>query len=349
MNSKNIRQFEITLGVMQLVVVLGAILGSLACSFYLGFFSGQSAGFERAIVNTASALPSLPIPGEDPALGPSDDLTSQVYAKLSDDLGSSSDRQQANGAVAPIVDASSSPFLADASAGEVAGTGVAIGGVGAGGQEQARAVQDDFFGDLVPAPATEKGSKPTLGALLAPQGQAAAQPEKHSENVGSELAAKRGSTSSETALSGSEISTRVSKEAGVVKPAAAKEPARSESVAAATRVEKARIENRQQEPVKALAAKATTSRPESMIRKVVPTGWYAQIAAPKRVTEAEAMAEKLKKAGFPVMIENANVRGQEYFRVIVGPEGSRERADRLVAQIRREGVSGGDPFVRMVK
>jgi cell division septation protein DedD len=141
----------------------------------------------------------------------------------------------------------------------------------------------------------------------------------------------------------------VSKEAGVVKPAAAKEPARSESVAAATRVEKARIENRQQEPVKALAAKATTSRPESMIRKVVPTGWYAQIAAPKRVTEAEAMAEKLKKAGFPVMIENANVRGQEYFRVIVGPEGSRERADRLVAQIRREGVSGGDPFVRMVK
>jgi DedD protein len=83
-----------------------------------------------------------------------------------------------------------------------------------------------------------------------------------------------------------------------------------------------------------------------MLRNSLPKGWFAQVAAPKRLSEAEAMATKLKRSGFPVLIERANVRGEEYFRVVVGPESDRVQVDRLIAQVKREGYS---PFPRAVK
>ncbi|MBN8550818.1 MAG: SPOR domain-containing protein [Deltaproteobacteria bacterium] len=49
------------------------------------------------------------------------------------------------------------------------------------------------------------------------------------------------------------------------------------------------------------------------------------------------------------MIEVARVRGDEYYRVLVGPEQNRDRAQRLVGQLKRESYIHGDPFLRVVK
>ena len=96
-----------------------------------------------------------------------------------------------------------------------------------------------------------------------------------------------------------------------------------------------------------------TSKPapqaENLVKSVLATGWYAQIIAPKSQTEAEAMARKLKGAGFAVVIENALVRGENYYRVLVGPEDNRTQAERLIAQLKREPAVKSEPFIRMVK
>lgn len=85
------------------------------------------------------------------------------------------------------------------------------------------------------------------------------------------------------------------------------------------------------------------------VRSVLPKGWYAQIAAPKQLEESHKIASRLKAAGFPVLIERANVRGEEYYRVMVGPEGSRQTGERLVKQLKREASLPNEPFIRMVK
>ena len=85
------------------------------------------------------------------------------------------------------------------------------------------------------------------------------------------------------------------------------------------------------------------------MKRVVPSGYFAQVAAPKNLSDAESVARKLKKSGFPVIVEVANVRGEEYYRVLVGPEQNRVHADRLVGQLRSERYLSGPPFIRQVK
>lgn len=96
------------------------------------------------------------------------------------------------------------------------------------------------------------------------------------------------------------------------------------------------------------AALNNSSKPVQITTNV-PKGWFAQVAAPKAKADAEQLARTLRGSGFPVVIENANVRGQQYFRVLVGPEGSRDQGERLIAQLKREGSVKGDPFLRSVK
>jgi cell division septation protein DedD len=81
----------------------------------------------------------------------------------------------------------------------------------------------------------------------------------------------------------------------------------------------------------------------------VSAGWYAQVAAPSRVEDARDLGKKLRSSGFAVQIEQAKVRGQEYFRVLVGPESNRTYAERLVTQLKRERYIQGDPFIKKVR
>ena len=87
----------------------------------------------------------------------------------------------------------------------------------------------------------------------------------------------------------------------------------------------------------------------TLVKAVLPKGWYAQVAAPKGLADAEAMGKKLKSAGFSVVVERAEVRSEQYFRLLVGPEATKATAERLIAQLKREKSIKTDPFLRMVK
>ncbi len=84
-------------------------------------------------------------------------------------------------------------------------------------------------------------------------------------------------------------------------------------------------------------------------RVLVRPGWYAQVAAPSSKEQAANIAGQLRASGFPVTVEQAEVRGQRYFRVLVGPEENKVYAQRLLVQLRRESVIKGDPFIKLVK
>jgi cell division septation protein DedD len=101
-------------------------------------------------------------------------------------------------------------------------------------------------------------------------------------------------------------------------------------------------------PVKA-EEPSKASENQNLVRQVLPQGFFAQVAAPTKLNEAEDIAKRLKRSGFPVVIETANVRGENYYRVLVGPEQDKVTADRLVGQLQRERYLSGAPFIRRVK
>ena len=117
-----------------------------------------------------------------------------------------------------------------------------------------------------------------------------------------------------------------------------------------------KVESRKEEPQKPSSgvpseapAVPSTSQAPGMVKQVLPPGYFAQVAAPKRLQEAQDVARRLKRSGFPVVIETAHVRGEDYYRVLVGPEDGKVQAERLVDQLKRESYLSGTAFLRKVK
>lgn len=107
-------------------------------------------------------------------------------------------------------------------------------------------------------------------------------------------------------------------------------------------------------PVKKNSVDGTRTNPKnaavgSKFADVLPKGFYAQVAAPKRLQDAETLANRLEKSGFPVAVEVATVGGKNFYRVLVGPERTRLYADRLLSQLHTEKYIPTDPFIREVK
>jgi cell division septation protein DedD len=96
----------------------------------------------------------------------------------------------------------------------------------------------------------------------------------------------------------------------------------------------------------ATAVKASENT--NLVQKVLPPGYFAQVSAPKKLSEAEAVAKKLKRSGFPVVVESASVNGQSFYRVLVGPEENKLQAERLVGQLQSESFVASKPFIRKV-
>lgn len=95
------------------------------------------------------------------------------------------------------------------------------------------------------------------------------------------------------------------------------------------------------------APKATSS--ESKFAQTIPTGFYAQVAAPKRLQDSEKLARRLRQSGFPVAIESVMIGQQSFYRVLVGPEKNKLYAERLISQLRSERYIPTDPFIREVR
>ena len=61
MNRKNLRTWEIRLGLLHVVAFLGVIIGIMVCVFLLAFFHGHNAGFEAAARQSLENIARLPV------------------------------------------------------------------------------------------------------------------------------------------------------------------------------------------------------------------------------------------------------------------------------------------------
>jgi cell division septation protein DedD len=102
-------------------------------------------------------------------------------------------------------------------------------------------------------------------------------------------------------------------------------------------------------PVAKVAKPVETKKEKVAVVKRLPKGYFAQVAAPKTKGEAEELARKLRKSGFPVVLEDNSTGRSPFYRVMVGPEDNKVQADRMLGQLKREKYLDGKIFVRQVK
>lgn len=325
MNNKNLRHWEFHLGIIQAVVLTGLAMGAVVCAFFVGYVAGHNKGFEGAMASNVSSVARLPIADEPQA--PSRREESQMLARLSGATDA-----------APVEPAQPSV------------------------EEKPRALPDLSFARL------DSEEKPQ-----AVVDQGAAEAEKKIEAAaGSLQAAKSGAAADSAAAPGNGV--RVLGQGSLPQPQVATagdggktlgtllpqrdDAVKVEAVAGEAAAEPAPVAAAA-EKVRKEAVVAATVAPEPTIkpaakavdsaRAKVQRGWFAQVAAPNKKADADALVRKLKSSGFNVVVESAKVRGEEYFRVLVGPEETRSMAEQLVLQLNREAYIDGAPFVRMVK
>jgi DedD protein len=62
-------------------------------------------------------------------------------------------------------------------------------------------------------------------------------------------------------------------------------------------------------------------------------GWVVQAGSFSNRENADAVLEALRAGGFPAFVEAADVQGKQVFRVRVGPEADKQRAERMLADM----------------
>lgn len=79
----------------------------------------------------------------------------------------------------------------------------------------------------------------------------------------------------------------------------------------------------------------------------VPAGtasWVVQVASLGSPEAAKGLQDRLRAKGYTAFVEQATVNGKRYYRVRVGPEVERARADSLAAELQAE--TGNKPLVQ---
>lgn len=96
---------------------------------------------------------------------------------------------------------------------------------------------------------------------------------------------------------------------------------------------KVSLEDRKTSPVNNLAA-----------------GYYVQVAVAATEKDASITMNKLKRSGFPAIIEESRAESGKltYYRVLLGPEANRTISERMSAQVAREPYIKARPFVRLL-
>jgi cell division septation protein DedD len=322
MNKRNLQQWELRLGLLQLVILLGVVTGSMAGAFYIGFSSGRAVGFDSALDRSLANAARMPI-ASDGAAG-HEENTSDVYAKLSQPALMDSESKDSAGKEIELPLGSIKTEMAALGDADLLKEGSETKSIHAANAETERA--------------SAKGS--ALGV--------------NSVYRGSETSIAKNSKSADRSMADtiSNDAPAKSKTLGSLLEADVDEaPAKKVEGAKSSITKNATSEVKTAPPVieKQAAKIAPKEKSSSLVRDAIPAGWFAQISAPKKMSDATAIANKLKQSGFAVMIEVARVRGDEYYRVLVGPEQNRAQAERLVSQLKRESYIQGDPFLRVVK
>lgn len=344
--------WEIRLGKLQVAVWLGLAVGACVGGYFVGFFSGRYVGFESARESSSSEIAKLPAPDvfadasmvnpngvydrlKAPAVLP-DSGGPRASAKMAE-AGSGNDmNRRAQGA-----DISDRKKL-DGNGGSQSGNEPArsLDGVKLPTDTQSDTLDDELFGALAPGEeliigdetfgGIDKGAgvPPSVRMLGARQGSL--EPAVRKVDQALDNSPKNESSSSAAAILDARIAN-----------------ARSEAEKAAQKNQTA-----QQQAIPQKNASGSRVGPpvesSNLVRKVLPAGYFAQVAAPKKLAEAEGVAKRLKKSGFPVVVESATVNGQSFYRVLVGPEENKVQAERLVSQLQSESFVASKPFIRKV-
>jgi DedD protein len=91
------------------------------------------------------------------------------------------------------------------------------------------------------------------------------------------------------------------------------------------------------------AAERIPVAPAPMARDDGMPSYVTQVASLGTAASAQELAAKLQDEGYSAFVESAEVGGRTYYRVRVGPEVDRARADKTAAELRRKYK---DPFVQ---
>jgi DedD protein len=88
-------------------------------------------------------------------------------------------------------------------------------------------------------------------------------------------------------------------------------------------------------------AAGQAARPAAAGPKPVPAGsaaWVVQVASLGSSAAATKLQNELRGQGYPAFVEQATVNGRLYFRVRIGPETNRDKANGVAAKLQRETV-----------
>ncbi len=315
MNQKEGSRWELRLGLAQVVILLGLTMGFLTCAFFLGYFSGRQVGQDAALSASLTNTIKLPINDADQEEradeGASQRAASEVYAKLNDNKGD-------KGAAADGQPAAEMPRLGTINTTADAPVDTAPGeeqGVPENGGAQAAGSQGGAEAHA-PEPAATSATRDQLLKQVIELGAA------------KEGDAAHGQPPAADHEKGAEVAPTLPP----VKPA-----------------EKA-TEIPTPKATKATPTPKPTKTPKQAAQgDTLPKGWFAQVAAPKKKEDAAELSRQLRKSGFTVIVEVAQVRGEQYYRILTGPEQSRSQAEKLVEQLSREPYIPTKPFVRQIK
>ncbi len=114
---------------------------------------------------------------------------------------------------------------------------------------------------------------------------------------------------------------------GASAPAASPEPAAKPAPAAASKPEAV---------AKATPAPTPKAAPTAKAANGALASWVVQLASFSNVRNAEALRNKLRKAGYPAFVEKVPVKAGTVYRVRVGPDVSRPKMEALRDRLQRE-------------
>ena len=90
-----------------------------------------------------------------------------------------------------------------------------------------------------------------------------------------------------------------------------------------------------------VSQKAPKPSPVAPEPRVGLSAWIIQVGSFSHRANAEKLLKRLRTKGFSADIEQASVKGKTMFRVLVGPEVDRKRAESMLARLDREVKSLG--------
>lgn len=314
----NGRGWDIRLGALQVAVWLGLAIGAIFGAYFIGFLSGRYVGFEAARTASGVEVPKLALNEEFP------EKNQKGWDSVYGQLGGSA---VVGSEVKKPVEAQK-PQVPD--------------------QRIVKAVQESRQ-EVAPKP---QQAEPAVAARRDPISDPDA---IFNQDLGGSQALVDDAPTKEISGTGGEVRV-LGREADVVEGTGAELEERGAipgSLKGAPPQEVAPKKSAVVEPDLSAPAKVTkpveTKKEKVSVVKRLPKGYFAQVAAPKTKGEAEDLARRLRKSGFPVVVEDNSTGRSPFYRVMVGPEDNKVQADRMLGQLKREKYLDGKIFVRQVK